>query len=41
METQTCLVVPTEDGYDMYPATQFIHNTQAAAAVVCNLPANK
>lgn len=41
METQNCLVVPKEDGYDMFPATQFIQNNQAAAAAVCNLPANK
>lgn len=41
METQTTLVVPTEDGFDMFPATQFVHNVQMAASAALNLPANK
>ncbi|XP_065224598.1 uncharacterized protein LOC135848590 isoform X2 [Planococcus citri] len=40
METQTCYCVPTEDGMDMYPATQWITGVQQNAAVALNLPEN-
>lgn len=41
MESQCCNVVPTDNGFDMYPSTQHMDNVQAAAAAVLNLPANK
>lgn len=41
METQCCLAVPTEDGFDMYPATQWLDVVQNAASAVLNIPAHK
>lgn len=41
METQCCSVVPTEDGFNMYPSTQAMDQVHIAASVVLNLPANK
>lgn len=41
METQYCGAVPTEDGLDMYAATQWMDLTQASASVVLNIPAHK
>lgn len=41
METQYCSVIPTEDGLDMYPSTQWMDINQAAAAAALNIPANK
>ncbi|KAF2900404.1 hypothetical protein ILUMI_05782, partial [Ignelater luminosus] len=41
METQCCVVIPTEDGLDMYPSTQNKTGAQVAAATVLNIPANK
>ncbi|KAL3274967.1 hypothetical protein HHI36_019742 [Cryptolaemus montrouzieri] len=41
METQCCLVVPTEDGIDMFPSTQWMDLNQASAAKMLNIPQNK
>jgi xanthine dehydrogenase/oxidase len=41
METQCCNVVPTEDGLDIYPSSQWLDLTQTAAATTLNIPANK
>ncbi|KAF2887301.1 hypothetical protein ILUMI_18872 [Ignelater luminosus] len=41
METQCCVVIPTEDGLDMYPSTQSMTSAQVAAAKVLKIPANK
>lgn len=41
METQCCNVVPTEDGFDIYPGTQQMDNTNAVAVAVLNKQANK
>lgn len=41
METQYCSVVPTEDGFDMYPATQWMDLAQYAASVLLNIPSHK
>lgn len=40
METHVCLVVPTEDGFDMFPSTQWMDLSQVSASVVLGLPAN-
>lgn len=32
METQSCVCIPTEDGMDVYPATQWIDNIQVTIA---------
>lgn len=41
METQYCSVIPTEDGFDIYPSTQWMDISQAAAAAALNIPANR
>lgn len=41
METQYCSVIPTEDGLDMYPSTQWMDINQAATAAALNISANK
>lgn len=41
METQCCNVVPTEDGFDMYPGTQWMDLCQVAASAALNIPSNK
>ncbi|RZC34943.1 indole-3-acetaldehyde oxidase-like, partial [Asbolus verrucosus] len=41
METQCCNVVPTEDGLDIYPSSQWLDLSQTAAATTLNIPANK
>lgn len=41
METQCCLVVPVEDGLDMFPATQTMNFAHVAAAKMLDIPANK
>ncbi|VEN35588.1 unnamed protein product [Callosobruchus maculatus] len=38
MEVQCCQVVPTEDGLDMYPASQWIDLVQLAAAEALAIP---
>ncbi|KAK9891885.1 hypothetical protein WA026_017370 [Henosepilachna vigintioctopunctata] len=41
MELQCCSAVPTEDGLELYPSTQWMDITQAGAALVLNIPENK
>ncbi|EFA11446.2 uncharacterized protein LOC656938 [Tribolium castaneum] len=41
METQCCSVVPTEDGLDMYPSSQWLDLSQTSAATTLNIPINK
>lgn len=41
METQCCVVIPTEDGLDMYPSTQTMTSAQVGAAKALKIPANK
>ncbi|XP_063225147.1 uncharacterized protein LOC134532557 [Bacillus rossius redtenbacheri] len=41
MEVQTCLSVPVEDGFDVYPATQFVEIVQKALALATGLSENK
>lgn len=41
METQCCNVVPTEDGLDLYPSSQWLDLSQTSAATTLNIPANK
>lgn len=40
METQTALVVPLEEGYTVYSATQWTDNVQAAVAGVLGIGAS-
>ncbi|XP_059474057.1 uncharacterized protein LOC132195836 [Neocloeon triangulifer] len=41
METQTCIVVPVEDGLDVYSATQWIDFTQQVISEVLNIQQNR
>lgn len=41
LETQCCIVIPVEDGLDMYPSTQTMDYAQVSAAKALNIPVNK
>lgn len=41
METQSCSVVPTEDGLYIYPASQYIDSIQNVVARILNIQRNK
>jgi xanthine dehydrogenase/oxidase len=38
METQTSLVIPEEDGYTVYPSTQWIQVAQSSVAMILGIP---
>nr|XP_018909623.1 PREDICTED: xanthine dehydrogenase-like [Bemisia tabaci] len=40
METQTCLAVPTDEGIDLYPSSQYLSTTQRAISLALKLPEN-
>ncbi|XP_054281347.1 uncharacterized protein LOC128999016 [Macrosteles quadrilineatus] len=40
METQTCVTLPSEDGLDVYPATQCPTQVQDGIAEACGIPRN-
>ena len=40
METQTALVIPQEDGYTVYSASQWVDRVQSAIASVLAVPAS-
>ena len=41
METQTCFCIPTEDGMDVFSATQHMDHIQITLADVLNIPSNQ
>lgn len=41
METQTCVTLPSEDGLDVYPATQCPTQVQDGIAEACGIPRNR
>ena len=41
MEPQTCIVKPSEDGFDVYASTQWIDLTNVAIAECLNIPVNR
>lgn len=41
MEPQTCVVVPTEDGMEIYSSTQWLDITNVAVARCLNIPVNR
>jgi xanthine dehydrogenase/oxidase len=41
METQQCVCVPTEDGMDVYPSTQWMYLTQLGIAQALGIPENR
>ncbi|XP_030746546.1 xanthine dehydrogenase-like [Sitophilus oryzae] len=41
METQNCLVVPTEDGLNIFPGTQWMDHLQGAVSQILNVPSQR
>lgn len=41
MELQCCLAVPTEDGLEVYPSSQWMDAVQIGIAKILNVPHNK
>lgn len=41
METHTCFCIPTEDGIDVFSATQDLHMMQNNVAAVLAVPLNR
>lgn len=41
METQQCVCVPTEDGMDVYPSSQWMDLTQVGIARALAIPENR
>ncbi|KAF7271079.1 hypothetical protein GWI33_016039 [Rhynchophorus ferrugineus] len=41
METHICVVVPTEDGLNVFPSTQWMDHIQGVIAQVLNMPSQK
>lgn len=41
MELQCCSAVPTEDGINLYPSSQWLDLCQVSAALILNIPVNK
>jgi len=41
METQSCVCIPTEDGMDVYPSSQWMDLTQIGISQVLNIPEHR
>lgn len=41
METQTCYCIPTEDGFDVYSATQWPTTVQLNICAILKIPMNR
>ncbi|CAG9765804.1 unnamed protein product [Ceutorhynchus assimilis] len=41
METQNCMVIPKEDGLDIFAATQWMNALQGAVSQILNIPSQK
>ncbi|CAG9761736.1 unnamed protein product [Ceutorhynchus assimilis] len=41
METQMCVVIPTEDGLDIFASTQWMQGIQGAVSQILNIPSQK
>jgi xanthine dehydrogenase/oxidase len=41
METQQCVCVPTEDGMDVYPSSQWMDHVQVGISEALDIPENR
>lgn len=41
LELQTCVCIPKEEGLDLYPSSQWMHNVQGAVAKSLGIQMNR